>query len=482
MKPLFITYVLVFSFLFLAHRAAADTINIPADFAAIQAGIDAANDADTVLVQPGTYFENINFNGKNIVVGSLFITTQDTSYISQTVIDGNKRGTVVTFNSGEDSTAVLCGLTIQNGKYYLIGAEYYIGSGVCCIDSGPYLRNLFITKNNDILGGGIRCENSESIIENVVIIYNIADDEGGGLYCQGPLSPLLMNVTISNNISWARGGGIFFTSKPRLFKVIITGNTAHGEGGGIFCNYGSPNFVNITISGNTASRGGGIFCAHESNLILVNSILWGNYPEEIYFHETTHVCSISIAYSNLQKGYDGIKIEDTALVNWLEGNIDNDPVFVDPDEDNFSLQNESPCIDAGIAFYEIDNVPIIDLQSDEYRGSAPDMGAYEFSNASAVVNEIIPSEITLFQNFPNPFNITTTIPYYLPEISLVKITIYNVLGQKIREIIIQTQQSGFHNVVWNGKNNNGEFVSSGTYLIKLQSDSKIHYKKIQFLK
>ena len=64
----------------------ADTIDIPDDYNTIQAGIDASSDADTVLVQPGTYYENINFNGKNIVLGSLFITTQDTSYISKTVI------------------------------------------------------------------------------------------------------------------------------------------------------------------------------------------------------------------------------------------------------------------------------------------------------------------------------------------------------------------------------------------------------------
>ena len=103
-----------------AAAAYADTINIPDDYQTIQAGIDASSDADTVLVQPGTYYENINFNGKNIVLGSLFITTQDTSYISKTVIDGGKNGSVVTFESEEDSTAVLSGFTIQNGYAKII--------------------------------------------------------------------------------------------------------------------------------------------------------------------------------------------------------------------------------------------------------------------------------------------------------------------------------------------------------------------------
>ena len=75
-------------------------INVPADQPTIQAGIDAAVDADTVLVQPGTYVENINYNGKNITVASLFLTTQDTTYISQTIIDGNQTGSVVKFENG----------------------------------------------------------------------------------------------------------------------------------------------------------------------------------------------------------------------------------------------------------------------------------------------------------------------------------------------------------------------------------------------
>jgi hypothetical protein len=91
-------------------------INVPADQPTIQTGINVAVDTDTVLVQPGTYIENINYNGKLITVASLFLTTQDTTYISQTIIDGNQNGSVVTFINDEDSTAVLCGFTITNGQ------------------------------------------------------------------------------------------------------------------------------------------------------------------------------------------------------------------------------------------------------------------------------------------------------------------------------------------------------------------------------
>jgi hypothetical protein len=126
-------------------------INIPADFPTIQQGIDSSISGDTILVQPGTYTENINFSGKNIIVASLFLTTQDTSYIDSTIIDGGSAGSVVTIESGEDSTAVITGFTIQNGNY--------------------------------IYGGGVYCDSTQPIIEYNIIRSNYADAwyAGGGI-------------------------------------------------------------------------------------------------------------------------------------------------------------------------------------------------------------------------------------------------------------------------------------------------------------
>ncbi len=67
-------------------------INVPSLFSTIQGAIDVAYEGDTILVQTGTYIENINYNGKNIVICSLYLTTQDTSYISSTIIDGGQNG------------------------------------------------------------------------------------------------------------------------------------------------------------------------------------------------------------------------------------------------------------------------------------------------------------------------------------------------------------------------------------------------------
>jgi hypothetical protein len=122
--------------------SSATIINVPDDYETIQEGIDASTDGDTVLVQPQTYVENINFNGHNIVLGSLFLTTGDTSYISTTVIDGASSGSVVTFANGENSTAALKGFTVQNG----ISIEG--GAGILCYNSSPLIAYNTIRNNS----------------------------------------------------------------------------------------------------------------------------------------------------------------------------------------------------------------------------------------------------------------------------------------------------------------------------------------------
>jgi len=90
----------------------ATIINIPDDYGTIQEGIDAGSNGDTVLVQPDIYYENFNFNGHNIVLGSWFLTTGDTSYISQTVIDGGGNESVIRAASWSNWNNEINGLTL----------------------------------------------------------------------------------------------------------------------------------------------------------------------------------------------------------------------------------------------------------------------------------------------------------------------------------------------------------------------------------
>ncbi|MDP8314962.1 MAG: right-handed parallel beta-helix repeat-containing protein [Candidatus Celaenobacter antarcticus] len=257
----------------------ATIINVPADYATIQGGINASTNGDTVLAQPGTYIENINYDGKNITVASLFLTTQDPYYIAHTIIDGDSLDSVVRFQNGEDTTAVLTGFTVQNGN-----AQY--GGGIFCWNnSSPRLERLVISGNNAISkGGGILCYwNSSPILKYVEITENYSYDEGGGICCNNDSSPRLDNVTISGNITSGFGGGIFCNNNSflSLENVTISGNSSE-DGGGMYCNNSSPSLENIFISGNNASdNGGGMYCSDDSSPSLDNVTISDNSSADV---------------------------------------------------------------------------------------------------------------------------------------------------------------------------------------------------------
>lgn len=128
-------------------------IQVPADYPNIQSAIDAAQDGDTIVVQPGIYTENINFNGKAIVITST--DPLNRPIVSTTIIDGNLSGSVVTFDAGETSNSIISGFTIRGGNGTLIdgksyGGGIYIGKGC-----SPTIRQNIITGNTADIGGAI---------------------------------------------------------------------------------------------------------------------------------------------------------------------------------------------------------------------------------------------------------------------------------------------------------------------------------------
>ena len=364
---------LVFS-LFCAGIVNAAILNVPSEYPSIQAGIDSASTGDTVLVQPGTYVENINYNGKNIMVASLFLTTQDTSYISQTVIDGDSLDSVVKFESGEDSTAVLSGFTITNGY---ADHPYQYGGGIYCDQSScPILDNLIICSNySDGWGGGISCRNGSNIylksttiydnqahhgggvscynaspsISDVLIINNSSEFFGGGFYCKEYSSPTFTDVEISNNIAYLCGGGIalFRNSSPTFNHVNIKNNCCEdddGMGGGLFVTRSSVSLLSATINQNASAHGGAIYCTlntiieindshfienisycnagcilcDHSNMFLKNCVINNSdafsYGGAMYVADSSHVKLDSVALlNNVSSVGGGINIENSTL-------------------------------------------------------------------------------------------------------------------------------------------------------------------------
>jgi hypothetical protein len=96
--------------------------------------------------------------------------------------------------------------------------------------------------------------------------------------------------------------------------------------------------------------------------------------------------------------------------------------------------------------------------------------------------EQLPQAFALHQNYPNPFNPTTTIKYDVREDARVVLKIYNVLGQEVRTLVDRKETAGFKSVIWDGRNNLGEQVSSGVYIYRVQMGNFVKSRKMMFIK
>jgi hypothetical protein len=93
-----------------------------------------------------------------------------------------------------------------------------------------------------------------------------------------------------------------------------------------------------------------------------------------------------------------------------------------------------------------------------------------------------PKETKLYANYPNPFNPTTKISYYLANDNYIKLVVYDVMGREIRTLVNKTQKMGHHSIDWNGKDNTGTLVSSGMYFIKMVSNDYQRVHKMMLIK
>ncbi len=427
-----------------AGAARAATIHVPADQATIQAAINAASDGDTVLVAPGTYYENINFMGKAITVTS-------SGGPDVTRLDGGATATVVIFNSGEGRGSVLNGFTITNGNsyynYQTLGLIDYDGGGIYISSASPTVTNNVITQNIACgSGGGIAAENSSALIQAntlsnnsqggcsggdgggiyvaggaVQIIGNTitnnywSSGDGGGMALNGAGDALIENNTITGNTATgispaSQGGGIYMIngSSALIIQNVITGNSAGqggndagGQGGGIsfLVPYGSvgPTLVNNTIADNQGAGGSGIYASgFDAQAALYNNLIVASPGQPALFCDGANSQAPAVVQSNdaFSSGGNGFEGACAGMAG-TDGNLSADPVFLAAGSD-FHLQPGSPAIDAG------DN-SAPSLPSSDFDGNARvadgnqdgiavvDLGAYEFVPTSDTLS---PSSLT----------------------------------------------------------------------------------------
>jgi parallel beta-helix repeat protein/predicted outer membrane repeat protein len=396
-------------------------------YCSIQTAIDNAIVGDEILVAPGTYFEAINFLGK-----AVWLHSSDGADF--TTIDGTGNFHVVQCVSGEEPDTVLDGFTITGGDADGAFQDGRGGGMYNFNDSSPTVTNCTFTGNSAVFGGGMaNFGNSSPTVTNCTFtgnttnvffgvgggMYNTGSSPtvtdctftensagfGGGMYNENSSNPTVTNCTFSGNSAPVYGGGMYndnssptvtnctfsgntggnlgggmanLDSSPTVINCTFSGNSAVGKyngwGGGMLNSNSSPTVINCTFSENSATGEGGGLYSSSSSPALTNCILWDNSPDQVV---DVGASTTTISYSDVQGGFTGT------------GNIDADPLFVNPTNGDYHLSAGSPCIDAGDntavpedittdldgnpRFLEVPETP------DTGNGTLPivDMGAYE---------------------------------------------------------------------------------------------------------
>ncbi len=197
-------------------------------------------------------------------------------------------------------------------------------------------------------------------------------------------------------------------------------------------------------------------------------------PNEVGgFYSDQYVSNLSLVQDNgyLSNGSNGLQILNCS-----------DPSNVTIKGYHFSMSD----------FFAFNNVADNDLI---YVASGYIEGYYTTADANRIMifkNELLgvsdkqpnekPTAFELYQNYPNPFNPSTTMRYNLPKAGQVSLKIYNTLGQEIRTLVNGVRPAGTNEIIWDGKNNSGNSVSSGIYLYRLKAGNFTLTKKMTLMK
>ena len=384
----------------------AEVLNVPADYIYIQSAIDISNNGDSILVQQGTYYENIDYNGKAITILSTFYQdTLNVQIIENTIINGDDDGSCIVFESGEGVLSVIEGFTLSDGDGYLAdpddnGSFYTYGGGVYLKDSSPTLKNLIIKNNTGNIGGGggLFAYNASPTLTDITFENNFSDDVGGAIYARQGSNliindcffknnqaefggacylrdesvPIFTNVEFDSNIAASTGGAIVLKDDANAIfnNTYFSENISEGLGGGIYINDASPNLYYCQFSYNNSSSGGAFYIRNNSNpmlenvtlgynsagmngdaiylrdgsdLIIKNSIIWG-HNDPIYFRDSGSDVSLEISYSNLEFGQQGVDENNNGDLIWGQGMLSSEPYFCNGPGEVFTLRENSSCL------------------------------------------------------------------------------------------------------------------------------------------
>jgi len=283
----------------------AEELRVPQDYPTIQDALSAAADGDVVLVADGVYSGDGNrvlfFAGKGVSLRSA-------NGADACIIDAENEAPAFWLVAFEPPEAVIEGFTIRGGGGSTGGAAF------CHHTTRPTFIGCVFENNGD------------------------AYARGGAIYVDTQSAPTFIHCTFSNNHA-GYGGALYVVggSRATLINCQLVNNAAENDGGAIFTAGAEVELSNCTLAGNHAPRGGVVYGGFNTNLEIIDSILWDN-AQPLLEGEV----AATITFSDVQGGWPG------------EGNIDRDPRFVSGPRGEFYLSQKragqrrnSPCVNAG---------------------------------------------------------------------------------------------------------------------------------------
>ena len=276
-----------------------DDLNDGSEFsplATINEALSRLCDGDSVIIEAGTYYENVVMPDElaSVRIMSRFgLNPSDSSIIDQTIINGDADGRVIDIftnyssNFNSDTVSII-GLTIKNGYV----SNYSYGGGIAVRYRTLDLRSSKIIGNEAYYGGGIGAYSASLLLTDVDITNNTSSYRGGGIYTSSSIYNYLIDDVVIENNTAQDGGGIylynyFWTSsnyEDEFSNFVIRNNTATSNGGGVYAYLSNSGRViswkNWLVTGNVAENEGGAVYMDGYNssaeLHVVNSIFYGN--------------------------------------------------------------------------------------------------------------------------------------------------------------------------------------------------------------
>ena len=359
--------------------------------ATIQAAIDASSNGDEVVIADGTYTGPGNHD---IQITALQIVIRSVGGAQACIIDAQGLGRIFSVTVGSD--VVFEGVTIANG---LVNQTSGTGGGIRIQNSDAVIRDCVFSGNSAAVAGGLRHENGATLLlERCVFVGNTATAGGSGMFVFPDVVNVVDCVFDSNGGGSGPGGAGDLSTTATYVNCLFSSNEASFLGAGLASGGNLSRVVNCVFSRNQSPRGAGIAVAGVTTIINSSSF-GGNLGVAVGAQSSPVTLQNCIVWGNSQGPFEGTPtaIQSDIQGGWPgAGNIDADPLFVQPGTDDLRLSSGSPAINAGSnALLPADDLDLdgdgntteaipVDLDGNvRVQSGTVDMGAYEGVFASS---------------------------------------------------------------------------------------------------